>query len=119
MRSTLAAAAAGFILLSGAAASAHAFLKVASPAVGSTVHQPPTEVSITFTQGVEPLFSTITVTNASGMNVESGAVHAAGGEAKLAVPLKPLLPGTYHVVWHATSVDTHRTQGTFSFTLLP
>ena len=37
-------------------ASAHAFIKTASPAVGSTVETPPSQVVIDFTEGVEPLF---------------------------------------------------------------
>ena len=32
---------------------------------------------------------------------------------------KPLAPGVYKVTWHATSVDTHHTQGDFSFTVTP
>jgi copper resistance protein C len=31
------------------------------------------------------------------------------------VGLKPLPPGTYSVLWHALSVDTHTTEGSFSF----
>ncbi len=28
-----------------------------------------------------------------------------------------LAPGNYTVKWHVTSVDTHKTQGSFSFTV--
>ena len=31
------------------------------------------------------------------------------------VPLKQIGPGTYQVNWRVLSVDTHRTQGNFSF----
>jgi hypothetical protein len=31
------------------------------------------------------------------------------------IGLKPLLPGTYQVHWRATTVDTHTTEGNFSF----
>jgi copper resistance protein C len=31
--------------------------------------------------------------------------------------VKPLAPGVYQVQWHVISVDTHRTQGNFSFTV--
>ncbi len=108
--------AAGLVLWA-AHASAHAFLKTASPAVGSTVSQPPSQVVINFTEGVEPLFSTITVQNAQGTPVETGKPHLASGDTHLAVDLKPLPPGTYTVVWHATATDTHKTQGTFQFTV--
>ncbi|MFZ0103951.1 MAG: copper resistance protein CopC [Pseudolabrys sp.] len=35
------------------------------------------------------------------------------------VPLKTLPKGTYKVLWHVLSVDTHRTQGDFSFRVAP
>jgi methionine-rich copper-binding protein CopC len=35
------------------------------------------------------------------------------------VPLKALRPGTYRVSWHAVSIDTHRTEGAFTFTVKP
>jgi copper resistance protein C len=31
------------------------------------------------------------------------------------VGLKSLSPGTYRVRWHALSVDTHKTEGSFTF----
>ncbi len=103
----------------GAPARAHAFLQTAIPAVGSTVHAAPSEVVITFSQGIEPLFTKIAVTGAGGARVDSGAVHLAGDNTHAAIGLKPLPPGTYKVVWHATSVDTHKSQGSFSFTVAP
>ena len=36
---------------------------------------------------------------------------------ELRVPLKTLPPGTYTVRWRVLSVDTHRTQGSFSFSV--
>ncbi len=105
------------VLIGAGPASAHAFLTTANPAVGSTVSKPPDEVVINFTEGVEPLFSTIVVTDRSGARVDTGRPHMAGGDAHLAVALKPLAPGTYKVAWHATATDTHKTQGSFSFTV--
>jgi methionine-rich copper-binding protein CopC len=100
-------------------AEAHAFLKQASPQVGSTVPAPKA-VDITFTEGVEPAFSSIVVQNAQGERVDTGDLHAASGdELRLEVGLKPLPPGTYTVIWHATSVDTHKTEGRFVFTVQP
>ena len=103
------------LALVSAHASAHAFLKTASPAVGSTVSQAPTQVVIDFTEGVEPAFSTIVVQDAQGAQFASGKPHPDGGDTHLAVALKPLPPGTYTVVWHATATDTHKTQGKFNF----
>jgi methionine-rich copper-binding protein CopC len=115
MRSLALAAA----LLAAGPASAHAFLKSAAPAVGSTVHQAPSEVVIEFTQPIEAGFSSIAVQDASGAPVSAGEARSDGDKAHLAVGLKPLSPGAYKVIWHATSVDTHKTEGTFTFTVAP
>lgn len=111
--------AAALCALSAAPASAHALLQSATPAVGSTVAPAPAEVAISFSEGVEPRFSSIHVLDASGAAMETGGVHAGGGGRQLAVGLKPLPPGTYKVIWHATSVDTHKTQGSYRFTVKP
>ena len=88
--------------------------------MGSTVSAPPQQVEITFTEGVEPRFSTIAVQNGSGKRVDKGDVHTAPGkDTHLIVGLNPITPGTYKVVWHATATDTHKTQGSFSFTVAP
>lgn len=117
MRYLLIAVAASGLALGAGPAAAHAFLKSAVPAVGSTVARAPSEVVIEFTEGVEPRFSTITVQDAQGAPVQTGKPHQAGDETHLAVALKPLPPGTYTVVWHATATDTHKTEGKFSFTV--
>ena len=108
--------AAGLALWAGHA-SAHAFLKSATPAAGSTVSPGPTEVIIDFTEGVEPLFSTIIVQNASGARLDTGKAHTVGNDTRLAVNVKPLPPGSYTVIWHAVSVNTHKTKGKFIFTV--
>jgi methionine-rich copper-binding protein CopC len=106
---------AGLVLLGAiSAASAHAMLDHASPAVGSTVASAPSHVTLTFTERVEGAFSGATVSNASGQRVDSGA-RASG--TTLQISLKPLPPGTYKVNWHVLSVDTHKTQGSFSFSV--
>jgi methionine-rich copper-binding protein CopC len=112
----IAAVTAGFALCA-ATASAHAFLKTATPGVGSTVSQPPAQVVINFTEGVEPRFSAIEVTNAQGARVDMGRPHLVGGDEHLAVGLKPLPAGRYTVIWHATATDTHKTEGKFNFTV--
>jgi methionine-rich copper-binding protein CopC len=107
-------------LAASAPASAHAFLKSATPPVGSTVPAAPAQVVIDYTEGVEPRFSTIEVQNAAGKRVDKGDVHVApGNNERLAVSLNPLPPGTYKTTWHATAVDTHKTEGSFVFTVAP
>jgi methionine-rich copper-binding protein CopC len=108
------------LLLAAPAAYAHAFLSRASPAVGSTVHQPPSELRLWFTEGLEGAFSTVEVTDAGGQSVSAGPAQLDSGNRQLMiVPLKPLVPGRYQVKWHALSVDTHTTTGTFTFEVAP
>jgi methionine-rich copper-binding protein CopC len=95
------------------AAQAHAFLDHASPLVGSTVPSAPHDVTLSFTQNLEPAFSTVEVTDASGARVDQGNATISGSTMR--VGLKSLPAGSYKVHWHALSVDTHTTQGTFTF----
>jgi methionine-rich copper-binding protein CopC len=104
-------------LVSGVAL-AHAFLDHALPAVGATVAQAPAEVTLWFTQALEPAFAGCAVTNAAGARVDTGEVTVDPKDPQeLHVPLRALPPGEYKVSWHVVSVDTHRTVGDFSFTI--
>jgi copper resistance protein C len=103
----------------GQLAFAHAFLDRASPAVGSEVSGSPPTLNLTYTEPVEPLFSTVYITNASGTRVDDGKPTPLDDGRVLSVKLKPLPPGIYSVEWHVTSVDTHKTEGHFTFTVKP
>jgi hypothetical protein len=104
------------VLVGLAQLEAHAFLKRAEPAVGSTVQKSPDEVRIWFTENIEPAFSQIQVFNASGKEVDKRDVHLDRSEqALLHVSLPPLEAGIYKVVWRVVSVDTHVTNGNFTF----
>ena len=98
---------------------AHAFLDRASPAVGSEVAGSPPALQLTYTEPVEPLFSTVQVTNSAGARVDDGKPTPLDDGRVLSVKLKPLPPGVYAVAWHVTSVDTHKTEGHFTFTVKP
>jgi methionine-rich copper-binding protein CopC len=102
--------------LSALPVQAHAFLDHSDPAVGSTVPNSPETIHLWFTQQLEPAFSTVTVTDKSGasMNAEDPAVDP-GNASELDLKLKSLPPGKYTVKWHVLSVDTHTTEGDFSF----
>jgi len=106
-----------FIIFTASPAFAHAFLLSAIPRVGSVIPTAPTEVVLTFTQGIEPDFSKIEVQDATGASVTAGPPHTEGDPAIFAVPLKKLSPGAYKVIWQVTSVDTHKTQGKFTFSV--
>jgi len=94
---------------------AHAHLDHAAPKVGSTVAQSPREVVLWFTEKLEPAFSSIEVRNEQGAAVSAGKATVVGDRTQLRVPVKSLPAGTYKVIWRVLSVDTHRTQGDFTF----
>jgi methionine-rich copper-binding protein CopC len=107
-------------LLAAPAAWAHAFLSGASPPVGSQMPAAPAALTLRFTEPVEPLFCTIELLSPAGaaIRLPTPSVPATNPQA-LAVALPKLTPGTYTVVWHVTSVDTHKTEGRFQFTIGP
>ena len=101
-------------------AGAHAFLDHATPAVGSTTHESPRTVRLWFTQQLEPAFSRVRVFDASGKEVDAGDSHVDASDASMLTASVPTLsPGTYKVSWRVVSVDTHVTEGDFTFDIKP
>jgi copper resistance protein C len=100
--------------LTSTGALAHAFLDHANPRVGSTVAAAPHELTLWFTQKLEPAFSTVEVMGPNGSSI-GGKAQVSGNTIR--VGIKAAGPGAYHVHWQALSVDTHKTQGSFSFTV--
>ena len=106
--------------LSIGAAHAHALLDHADPRVGNTVKSPPRTLSLWFTQNLESTFSTIEVLDSNAARVNAGNASVDANDRKLLrVPLKVLPAGTYTVKWHVLSVDTHTTEGNFTFHVAP
>ena len=100
-------------LTANGSAHAHAMLASASPPVGGSVGAAPHQVTLSFTQGLEPAFSSVQVTDSKGARVDAGKAQVSG--STMTVGLKALSPWTYKVHWHVLSVDTHKTEGSFSF----
>jgi hypothetical protein len=108
------------LTLAASAAKAHAFLEHANPGVGSSLSKAPTVLSMKFSEELEPAFSTVAVIDLSGKRVDAGDAKVDSSDlSQLQTTLKPLPPGTYKVIWHVVSGDTHRTEGDFSFTVSP
>jgi methionine-rich copper-binding protein CopC len=101
------------LLLATGEASAHAFLDHAEPRVGNKVATAPHEVTLWFTQKLEPAFSSIAVTNAAGQRVDTGKPRVSGSQ--MSVSLRAGGAGIYRVKWRVLSVDTHTTDGNFTF----
>src|SRR5579863_6458595 len=104
-------------LAAASTAHAHAFLDHAEPRVGSTTPAAPKEVVLFFSQNLEPAFSSIEVSDANGARVDLGKPKVSATTMRVGV--KPLPPGTYRVRWQVLSVDTHTTEGSFSFHVGP
>src|SRR5450755_2800396 len=105
------------LLFPTGSATAHAFLDHAEPRVGNKVAAAPRQVTLWFTQKLEPAFSTITVTRAAGERVDTGKGRVSGDQ--MAISLRSGGAGTYHVTWRVLSVDTHTTDGNFTFEVGP
>ncbi len=112
-RSTLARIVCLLLLLAANEARAHTSLDHAEPGIGNKVATAPHEVTLWFTEKLETAFSTITVTNAAGERVDTGKTRVSGNQ--MSVSLRSGGAGTYRVTWRVLSVDTHRTEGRFSF----
>jgi methionine-rich copper-binding protein CopC len=103
------------------AALAHPKLVKSDPAANAVVSAGPKELRLSFNEELVPKFSSADVKDQKGQKVEVGTAAADPTDKKqLVVPLtKPLAAGTYKVDWHAVAADTHRVQGSYSFTVKP
>lgn len=111
-------------LTMAANASAHAHLESQLPAADSTVSSPK-ELRLQFSEGVEEKFTKVSITStvATGKTmvepVPDIATDRANNKILIVTPAAPLAAGEYKVEWHAVSVDTHKSEGSYSFTVSP
>lgn len=109
-----------FAIFSATAVQAHAHLAKAVPAAGSTVSASPQQIELSFSEALEPAFSTIEVLDEKDWHVAQGKAELDSGNAKvLRITLLPLIPGAYKVVWRVVSVDAHELTGEFTFWVAP
>jgi methionine-rich copper-binding protein CopC len=101
-------------------AEAHASLDRATPAAGSAVHGSPSQLKLWFTQRLEPAFSKVRVFDRNGKQVDKGDPEVDRNDATLLqVTLPKLAPGRYRVTWRVLAVDTHVSEGAFTFDVVP
>ena len=107
------------LLLVSQAALAHAHLKSSQPAADAALAASPQALDLSFTEDVEPAFSGVTLLDASQKPVVSEkAQQDAKQHSRLILPLKrPLAAGDYQVNWNVLSVDGHKTQGSYRFSV--
>jgi len=109
------------LLFAGATiAEAHTALQRAEPRAKSTVHTPPAQVRLWFTEKLKPASSSVRVVNQAGEQVDKGDSQVDPAAAKqLSVSLSPLPPGTYKVIWRVLSADGDVAKGSFTFRVAP
>ncbi|MBB5503797.1 copper resistance CopC family protein [Paraburkholderia atlantica] len=97
------------------AALAHVFPQKQEPGAGASVAAP-AQVKVTFDGPLEPAFSSLSVTDASGRQVgtQKSSVDAQQ-PAVMTLPLPTLAAGHYTVHWVAVASDGHRTHGDYGF----
>jgi copper resistance protein C len=103
---------------SASPAFAHAYLTKSDPAAGSVLQTAPKTLLLTYTEDLDVAFCTVTVTDGMGMNDAAGKPQPVPGHSnEMRVPLNIQMAGKISVAWHALSTDTHKTKGSFSFTV--
>ena len=101
-------------------ANAHGVLERTEPRAGVAVRAAPAQVRLWFTGALEPAYSRVQVLDAAGKRMDLGDAGVDGSNhALLRVSVPSLPPGTYRVVWRVLSVDSHVTEGQFSFRVAP
>ncbi|WP_027800190.1 copper homeostasis periplasmic binding protein CopC [Paraburkholderia dilworthii] len=104
-------------LMLASTAFAHAHLVSSEPAANTEVAAP-AEVTIHFTEPLEPAFSKIVLDDAKGKTAAPAASQVDKQDARVMhLPLPQLGAGRYAVHWIAVATDGHRTQGDFAFTV--
>ena len=109
---------AGFLAagLASGFAWAHSGLLRSQPPAESRLKRPPSEVKLTFSEPLEPAYSSVKVDDAGGSQVDRGDARVdRSNPTVLRASLPSLAPGTYAVIWRVLSVDGHTTDGRFSF----
>jgi methionine-rich copper-binding protein CopC len=108
------------LLVAAAVVHAHAVLERTEPRSGSTLKAGPAQVRLQFTGAIEPSYSRVQVLDAGGRRVDLGdSAVDPSSRAMLRVSLPPLPAGRYTVAWRVLSVDSHVTEGNFSFRVAP
>ncbi len=96
---------------------AHSFPEKETPSAGQKVASPPSEVVIGFDAPIEKLFAKLEVAGANGTNEAVGAPQVSDDGRQLSVKVGALKPGDYTVKWAVVCIDTHHTEGSYSFSV--
>jgi methionine-rich copper-binding protein CopC len=98
------------------AAAAHVELISSSPAAGANLSTPPTQVTITFDDELNPDLSSFAVTGPGSTDVGTGEVDLTVADRNvLTGQVAITVPGVYTVTYAVAGVDGHQVHGSFSF----
>jgi methionine-rich copper-binding protein CopC len=106
-----------FVTIVAVEASAHSFPQEQSPAAGQTLAMAPSDVSIKYDAPIEHLFAKLEVLDESGSNVAVGQPDVGPDGRTLYIKVNSLKPGEYTVKWSVVCIDTHHTQGSYTFSV--
>jgi methionine-rich copper-binding protein CopC len=101
----------------GQKAAAHSFPEEERPSAGQTLPAAPPEVTIKFDAPIEKLFAKVQVLDADGKDHALGAPTISSDGIVLTAKVSALTPGDYQVKWNVVCIDTHHTEGSYSFTV--
>jgi methionine-rich copper-binding protein CopC len=105
------------VTLSAVPAFAHAHPVTMNPAPDATVSAP-TEISIVFSEELEPKFSSLKLADSNGNIVSKEASVVDPKNAKhMTLALPKLAPGVYTVQWMSSALDGHKMARSYSFTV--
>ena len=105
------------LVFAAAPAFAHSHPVTMTPAPDSVVTAP-TEVSIIFSEDLEPKFSSLKLKDSSGNVVSKQASVLDPKNAKhMTLALPKLAPGVYTLEWMSSSTDGHRLSRSYTFTV--
>ncbi len=104
------------VLAPATPARAHTELVSSAPARDATLAKAPTAVTLTFSERLDPGFTTIVVSDAAARRIPADApvVDAASGTVTLT---RALANGAHTVAYRVVSVDGHTVQGSYTFTV--
>lgn len=96
---------------------AHAHLITAAPAAESKLSVAPVILDLQFSEGIEPSLSHVTLTDSKNKKIKLGKIALVDKDNKhIQVAVQAdLKPGHYKVEWRVVSVDSHKSNGKWSF----
>jgi methionine-rich copper-binding protein CopC len=105
------------LLVAATPALAHSHPTKMSPEKEATVSAPK-EISVEFSEGLEPKFSSLTLLDDKGTVVSKvPSVLDPADNKHMTLALPSLVPGVYTVKWVTASTDGHNLAGSYNFTV--